>query len=474
MTHSLKPMPWTTAKIIEATNGELLSGETDCIFSGVSIDSRKILPSELFIAIKGDVHDGHGFVKDVIKQGVRGIIISKDKAGDLFRSEWQKKGIVCVTVNNTTGSLGDLAAFIRKHLHVLVVAITGSNGKTTTKDMTAGVISRRFCTLSTSGNFNNEIGVPLTLLRLNRSHQWAVLELGMNHPGEIARLSEICKPDIGVITNIGPAHLEGLGSIEGVMHAKGELLEKIKSNGTAILNGDDPRILSLSKKTLRKVFLFGLSKNADVRAHSIKEKGAETFFTLALPGESVSVNLKAPGLFMVSNALAAAAVGHLAGLSAREIKSGLENFKPAGGRMNIVKTNRGFVVVDDTYNANPVSMEAAITTFKSLKGDKKGALVAGDMLELGKQSESMHKKIGLLSARSKIARLYATGNFAEAVTAGAKSEGLDNGDTFTGLPDEILDDLINWIGPKDWVLVKGSRSMGMEKIVKGLIDWGNS
>ena len=389
----------------------------------------------------------------------------------LWYMEWQRKGVACVTVSNTTKALGDLAAFNRKRTDVSIVAITGSNGKTSTRKMTAGVVARRFCTLSTRGNLNNEIGLPLTLLDLNLDHQWAVVELGMNRPGEIRRLAEICSPDVGVITNIGPAHLEGLGSLDAVMKAKGELLEKINPVGTAALNADDHRLLQLADYTSVNVLLFGLSEKAVIRALSIREKDEGLSFILALPEEKISVDLKTPASFMVSNALAAAAVGYLLGLTAKEIKDGLEDFKPVKGRMNILKTRKRIHIIDDTYNANPGSMAAAIKTLKTLKGNNRGILVVGDMLELGEHAESLHRKIGSISARSDIARLYVAGQFAETLAAGAKDADMDSSDIFTGTKEEILENITCWLGPGDWVLVKGSRGMAMESIVEGLLAW---
>ena len=462
------PIPWSTAEVIEATNGELISGNTGSSFAGISIDSRRISAGDIFVAIKGNVYDGHSFAGHVIEHGIRGIIINKDKADNLLPfTKQQEENIVCVAVNDTTKALGDLASFNRKRSNVSVVAITGSNGKTTTKDMTAAVASRKYCTLSTEGNFNNEIGLPLTLLRLNPDHKWAVLELGMNSPGEIGRLADICSPDIGVITNISHAHLKGLGSINGIMHAKGELLEKIKPGGKAVLNADDPRVLQLADKTTQDVLLFGLSKKAVVRAVSVKEREHGISFTLMLPAESISIDLRVPGKFMVSNALAAAAVGYLLGENPMEIKAGLENFMPAHGRMNILMS-RGIHIIDDTYNANPESMKAAIMTLKSLKGNNRGVLVAGDMLELGEYAESMHKMIGSFAAASDIAKLDITGEFAEAVAKGAKDEDAGFKDIFIGSKEEILKDLTDWLRPGDWVLVKGSRTMGMENIIEGL------
>ena len=212
--------------MLAATGGNLLCGDRRQVFAGISIDSRSIADGSLFVAIRGQVHDGHRFIPEVVAEGVRGIIVDGSKVETLALDDLKRQGIVVIAVKETTRALGDLAGFNRKRAGVSVVAITGSNGKTSTKELTAAVVSRRYRTLSTSGNLNNEIGMPLTLLKLEPLHQWAVLELGINHPGEIRRLAEICRPDMGIITNIGSAHLEGLGSIDGVMRAKGELLEK--------------------------------------------------------------------------------------------------------------------------------------------------------------------------------------------------------------------------------------------------------
>jgi MurE/MurF fusion protein len=468
------PIPWTTAEILEATGGNLLSGDLEHSFSGIFIDSRSISLDKLFVAIKGNIHDGHSFTGDVIKHGVRGLLIDRTKTHTLPGEDSMKNGIVCVTVNDTIKALGDLAAFHRKRSSAAVVAITGSNGKTSTRKMTAAVVSRRFSTLSTCGNLNNHIGLPLTLLNLDGDHKWAVLELGMNHPGEIKRLGEICSPDIGVITNIGPAHLEGLGSLDAVMHAKGELLEGITPDGTAVLNADDPRVLHLAQYTSRKVLFFGRSKDARIRALSVKGTETGLCFDLALPEERIPVNLKTPAVFMISNALAAAAVGYLLGLTAGEIKDGLENFKPVTGRMNILKTGRRITIIDDTYNANPDSMKAAINTLRSLKGNHTGILVAGDMLELGEHAESMHRDIGQIAAGSDIAKLYITGEFARTVALGAMDKDMNPLDIFTGTKEQILEDIKYRLGSGDWVLVKGSRGMAMETIVQELLDWANN
>ncbi|MCP4367950.1 MAG: UDP-N-acetylmuramoyl-L-alanyl-D-glutamate--2,6-diaminopimelate ligase [Deltaproteobacteria bacterium] len=461
---------WKTADILKSTGGKLIYGDLNDKFSGISIDSRSISPGDVYVAIKGEIHDGHSFAEDVIRQGISGLVIDEAKAKDLPLTKWKEKEIVCITVNNTTKAFGDLASFHRKRSNASVVAITGSNGKTTTREMTAAVVRQCFATLSSRGNFNNEIGLPLTLLKLNHGHKWAVVEVGMNAPGEIARLGEICRPDIGVITNIGPAHLEGVGSIEGVMCEKGKLLDKIKAGGTAVLNSDDRRILHLAGKTSADIIFYGISDEATIRAKTIIEKDLSISFTLVLPNEEISIDLKIPGIFMVSNALAAAAVGYKLGLSAKEIKTGLEDFKPVGQRMNILHTDSGVNLIDDTYNANPGSMEAALKTLTALKKNNRGIFVAGDMFELGKHAKKMHEKIGVMAARSDISLLYATGEFSETVARSAESDGMKAENIHTGNKKEIINDLTKRLRANDWVLVKGSRGMGMEEVVKDLMS----
>ena len=275
-------MPWTAEEIIEATRGELLCGDLRRPFSGVSIDSRHISAEDVFVAITGEVHDGHEFTSKIIDQGVRGLVISRHKTNQMPIAAWKTNNIACIAVEDTTRALGDMAAFNRLRSNASVVAITGSNGKTTTRRMTTMVLDRQYDTLTAVGNFNNDIGLPLTLLGLSTDHQWAVLELGTNNPGEIARLAEICTPDIGVLTNIGPAHLEGLGSIEGVMQEKGDLLKSLGPNGKAILNADDPRVIQLASRTKAAVILYGLSREATIRAENVNETNHTISFTLIL------------------------------------------------------------------------------------------------------------------------------------------------------------------------------------------------
>ncbi len=468
-----KKEPWSTAQILKATGGKLLSGNPESVFSGISTDSRTISGEELFIAIRGENHDGHDFITDAADRGRKGLIISDSKAGEQICKEWKNRGIVCIRVEDTVQALGALAAFRRKQTGVSVLAITGSNGKTTTRLMTAAILSKYYHTLSTSGNFNNEIGLPLTLLRLEPGHEWAVVELGMNHPGEIGRLTAICLPDVGVITNIGPAHLEGLGSVDAVARAKGELLAGMSSDTVAVLNADDPACMKLAARCTQEIITFGLCEEAQVRALDVKRKGMEISFILEISPEMAEVCLHTPASFMVHDALAAAAAAYGAGLSAKKIAPGLSDFRPAERRMNVFQTQRGIRIIDDTYNANPGSMKAALATLSDLKGKNRGIAVLGDMLELGKQSESLHKEIGMFCADAGIDRLFLTGTRPEHTAAGAKERGMEQQNIFTGSREEIIGHLKEILEPGDWVLIKGSRGMKMEIIPDTLRDWAD-
>ena len=466
-------IPWTTAEIISATGGNLLSGRTGQRFAGVGIDSRQIAANALFVAIVGDVHDGHKFCEDVLRQGARGLIVAQDKAGDLPVDAWREEEITCVAVADTTKALGDLASFNRRRVGIKVVAITGSNGKTTTRKFTAAVVGQKYNTLATRGNLNNAIGLPLTLLRLKPDHQWAVLELGTNHPGEIAALAAICGPDIGVITNVAPAHLEGLGSLDGVMRAKGELLQGLKPGGQAVLNADDLRVRQLARECQAPVVLFGTGNDADVIAQNIRELPRGVGFDLAIDRERIEIGIQIPGRFMVTNALAAAAVGHLLGLSLESIKQGLEKVEAESGRMAIIRTNNDITIIDDAYNANPASMLAAFDSLNALRGNRRCALVLGDMLELGEEAATWHRKIGAAAAQSGAARLYFAGEFAILAAESARKNKMAAQNAFVGTRAEIISELKQWLCAGDWVLIKGSRGMQMDKIVAAIKEWAD-
>ena len=469
MNNTPNPIPWKTSDILDATDGDLVTGSGDGMFSGISIDSRSIAPGELFIAIVGEVHDGHTFANSVVKKGVRGVLVEKGKAEGLMLEDPAARGTVVVTVADTTRALGALAAFNRCRTPLTVIALTGSNGKTSTRTMLTHIVSRKYETLATMGNFNNEIGLPLTLLRLEKTHTLAVLELGMNRPGEIRRLAEICRPDIGIITNVAPAHLEGLGSIEGILRAKGELLEGLNTNGRTILNADDPHVASLAEDAPGEVLLFGLSDQAVVRASHVREQGHHLSFHLEVPGETIEVTLNTPGRFMISNALAAAAAGYLMEVPLPEIKTGLECFQPVSGRMRILKLANGICLIDDAYNANPSSVKAALDTLKQMGKQHSRVVVLGDMLELGNQSAALHRDIGQHAALGNPDRLYLTGDFAHDIAQGAQNNGMDAERIVVGSVQDICADLIARADSRDTILVKGSRGMRLERIVKELI-----
>lgn len=469
MANNISPIPWTPGRILEATGGELLCGNPAHRFAAVSIDSRTVSPDELFVAIKGENHDGHSFIESVMKMDIQGFVIENNNKKNLPMAKLEQSGVTCIAVENTTKGLGDLARFQKKSANVKLIAITGSNGKTSTRALTASVLEQRYKTLATSGNFNNEIGLPLTLLRLGHEHEWAVVELGMNAPGEIRRLGMICQPDMGIITNIGEAHLEGLGSLDNIAAAKGELIETIKPGGAAILNSDDPMLVKLAGKSRANIHFYGFSEKASVKAEAPVCINEKVSFDLITDSDAIPVELNTPGLFMISNALAAATAGKLAGISAEDIKKGLEQFKPVGGRMNITRSNKGVMVIDDTYNANPDSVMAAISTLKHLKGENRGIVVIGDMFELGSMADELHKKIGAFAAENDVEELYATGDLSSFVADGAQSCGMTDDSVFTGTKKEIISSLSQRLKESDWVLIKGSRSMAMEEIVQELL-----
>ena len=461
-------MDWSIKDILLATGGDLLSPGLDRTFSGISIDSRTIRSSEFFVAIPGERHDGHRFVDSVILSGVQGVLLEKGKFGRLPVDRWITSGVICIAVPDTVRALGDLARFQRDRLPVSVVAITGSNGKTSTRNLTQEVMRTRFRVLSTSGNFNNQIGLPLTLFQLTGDHEWAVLELGMNHPGEIDRLAEICRPRIGIITNIAPAHLLGLHSVDGVMAAKGELLSRLDTRGVAVMNLDDPRVAELARKAPCPVLGFGMDASALVRATDITSKADGTRFQLHLPEHTLNIFLPFPARFMVYNALAAAAAGYVAGLRPEEIRDGLANARPVPGRMNLIHTSRRIHIIDDTYNANPGSTEAAIRTLDFLAGGGRKFLVFGDMLELGEQAKDYHRQIGKIAGETGLSGLFLTGEFAGIVAAAARDAGMRPDSVRVGSKPALSEGLREILQPGDWVLVKGSRGMAMETVVQEL------
>lgn len=467
----MTPYAWTTAQVLTATGGSLISGTAEMVFAGIGIDSRTIGPTHLFVAIAGASHDGHRFVGEVLDRGVQGLVVAASRVADMPMDRIAAGGVACVAVDDTTRALGALARFNRNRGSLKVLAVTGSNGKTSTRMFMDLVIQNTYATLSTAGNLNNHIGVPLTLFRLAPAHQVALLELGMNHAGEIGRLGRICEPDVGVITNVGPAHLEGLGSLDNVARAKGELLQAIRPGGTALLNADDPRVAALAGSTDHPVVYFGCDRRAQIRADDIRLTDAGIAFSLVTPSGAIAVTLATPARVMVSNALAAAAAGEVLGVPLALIQAGLESFYPQAGRMGIRLPGRDICVLDDTYNANPSSMAAAIETLARMQANRRTLAVLGDMLELGRQSAALHRETGRAVADARIDQLLVTGRFASAVAEGAMERKMAAERIFTGTKPALVERLKRLLRPGDLILVKGSRGMAMEEVVAAMGRW---
>ncbi len=461
--------PWTGQDLLDATGGQRICGDPGLGFSGIGIDSRTLGTEQVFVAIQGEIHDGHRFAPQVVAAGARGLIVARDRLDALPTGAWSRTGVFCLAVDDTLAALGRLARFHRDRHPARVAAITGSNGKTTTRALTAAVLARRYPVVSTRGNFNNAVGLPLSLFALTPAHRWAVFEIGMNRPGEIDRLAWICRPDLGVITNIGPAHLEGLGSLEAVRDAKGELLDRLGPGGLAVLNADDPLVMQLAARASAPPLLFGTSAKATVRAEKIAIATGGLHFELVLPGQRTAVCLPMAAPFMVANALAAAAVGWHAGLEIEEIGAALESFQPVPGRMVRLETGRGVALIDDTYNANPASVAAAIGALEAQRREQgRTALVLGDMRELGPAAGALHRRTGEQAAAAGIDRLWITGEMAAEVAAGAREAGMPPHRITVAGKNEIVTDLDQWLAPGDLVLVKGSRAMAMETVVAAL------
>jgi UDP-N-acetylmuramoyl-tripeptide--D-alanyl-D-alanine ligase len=448
---------FTYAELIQSTCGTG-SGILDGLVSGVSTDSRTATDKDVFIALKGERFDGHDFVHAVAERGIRAFIVGKTW---LSRNDAPQNCCV-IAVADTLRALGDLAAFHRSRFSLPVIGVTGSNGKTTTKEMLASILADRGAGLKTVGNLNNLIGLPKMLLQLNAEQKWAVLEMGMSELGEIDRLAEIARPDIGVITNALPAHLETLGNVEAVARAKGELFLRLGKSGTAIFNADDPLIsVCPSPKGVGRIS-FGLG-NADVRAENIRNlsKTGQSF-DLCLPGCELPVTLRAFGVHNVYNALAASAAAFVLGMDSAQIRAGLESFLPFDKRFSLEELD-GIVLIDDSYNANPGSMKAALLTLRDIKEECRAVAVLGDMLELGDSSVAAHEETGRLAA-SCVERLLVIGEMAEVVARGAMKGGLAPDKVFRARDHgELSDHLLKTIENGDFVLVKGSRGMKMEK-----------
>lgn len=440
-----------------ATQLGLPAPQRNVSFEGISIDSRTLIPGNLFIAIKGDNFDGHDFLSEAEKKGAAAALVSHEVNASLPQ----------LIVDDTLIAFGHIAAHWRNQFSCPVIGVTGSNGKTTLKNMLAAIL-RAACNnqpnavLATEGNLNNNIGLPLNLIRLNTQHQYAVLEMGMNHFGEIAYLTKLAKPSVAIITNAGAAHLEGVKDIAGVARAKGEIFLGLDANGTAILNHDDA-YFNYWRECIgeRKYLTFGLEQSADITANT----ASLPTIIIKTPQGQLTVDMPLLGQHNVMNALAATAAAMALQIDLTAIKQGLENMHPAPGRMKQYHLANKITVIDDTYNANPLSLQAAVNTLAMLRGKK--ILVLGDMKELGSEAKALHFLAGKNSCAAGIDLLFTLGELSAATAEGFGS----NAHSFTDR-DQLVAALLPHLTDTTTVLIKGSRSMQMEKVVAKLIPAG--
>lgn len=435
----------------DCMNG-VLHGE-DRPFNGISTDTRSIRDGELFFALQGPNFDGRDYVAKAKANGAAGAVVNSLVADDIAQ----------ITVDDAKLALGRFGAAWRNSKNARVIGITGSNGKTTLKELVAACLGSQAPTLATQGNLNNDIGMPLMLARINDEHEYAVLEMGASRAGEIAYLASLANPDVVVITNAAAAHLEGFGSLQGVAHAKGEILQADTRPSFAVLNADDNYYgywvsLALDVETLS----FGFAAKADVRADEIEVSASGSQFNLHLPSTSLPVSLPLPGVHNVLNACAAAAVATVLKIDGKEIKSALESVGPVAGRLQPLVGINGCALFDDSYNSNPLSAKAAADFLASLDGES--WLVLGDMKELGEDAKDLHREVGASARASGVDRLFALGDLSQHCVDGF-------GDGANWYPD--IDALITDVGQASAstnVLVKGSRSMRMERVVGALRD----
>jgi len=455
-------------EILKATGGAPLRGGRGWSCRGVSTDTRTLTAGNLFIALAGENFDGHGCLKKAAERGAAGLLIRADAAEKLAAAPEE---VPAIGVLDTLRALGDIAGDWRRRFPVPLVAITGSSGKTTTKEMVATITARVRNILKSEGNLNNRIGLPLTLLKLREEHELVIVEMGTNSPGEIATLAAIAAPDVGLITNIGPAHLEGLGSLEAIREEKGSLFEIMAGRGTAILNHDDPAIGLLAGRWRGKGITFGLGPGAEVTGRRIEPAGPEGVrFNLVIDGIGAPVFLAAAGEHNVINALAAAAASWALGLDRHEIAAGLAAFRPVPGRTEIRRLGNGAFLMIDAYNANPASVREALKTLQGLRGSGGAIAILGDMLELGEQSEALHQEIGTLLADANIHDLFLKGSLTKALAAGAIRRGFPaERITFFEDPEKVVSSLRSRLKKGDWILIKGSRKMNMEAVAEKII-----
>ncbi len=433
------------------------NGNRDAIVTNLSTDSRTVQPGDLFVALRGENFDGHKFIPQAVERGATGAIVEKKWSGKASPE------FSLLRVADTLLAYQRVAAQYRRSLGLKVVAITGSNGKTSTKDFTASVLGNRFRVTKTEGNLNNHVGLPRTMLEATGRDQIAVWEIGMNHPGEIAHLAELAQPDVAIITNIGIAHIEFMGTREAIAQEKGELAAVLPENGTLILNRSDEFADTLARRTSARVIFAGID-GGDVQAREIVQTAEGAEFTVFEGAHRCHAVLPVPGLHMVQNALLAIAAGRVFDLSLEECATGLAAAPVTEARLQI-KQIGGVQFIDDSYNANPDSMKAALRTLAELETDGQRIAILGQMAELGTESTRGHREVGEVAASLGINCLVSLGKDASEITAAARAAGLENSRTLASA-EEVADLLCETVHPGDLVLVKGSRAARTERVLE--------
>ena len=439
-----------------ARAADILSGSlvgADAEFIGVSSDTRTLQPHELFFALQGPNHDGHAFVVEAAQRGAAGAVLARAV----------QTSLPCITVRDTRLALGALAAYWRSQFNIPVLAVTGSNGKTTVKEMVAAIMAQSARGCTTLGNLNNDIGVPLTLLRLRADDRYAVVELGMNRRGEIAYLAHIARPTIAVITNAAAAHLAGVGTVEDVAREKGTLFAALGAEGTAVINADDPHAgLWRRLAEPRRCLTFALHERADVTADYRMDRTGSAILIKTAQGD-IAMRLPLPGVHNVSNALAATATTLAVGIDLERVKSGLEKLRAVAGRLELKGGVNGAVIIDDTYNANPASLAAGIAVLRDYPGET--VLVLGDMAELGEAAPEIHRRAGKLAKDLGVRRLFALGELSRLAV-----ESFGKGAKHFPSRQALVEDLLERLNADTTVLVKGSRVMHLEEVVRAIVD----
>ncbi len=447
--------------LCKAVEGELINGDGKAVISGVSTDSRTTNPGQVYFALQGEKHDGHNFARQAFSRGAAIAVV--EKVINVFSNQ------PLIMVNDTTRALQLFAKAYRSRFNIPVIAVTGSVGKTTTKEILAQCLADAFTTLKTKGNFNNDIGLPLTLLSLQESHQIAVVELGMRASGEIKRLAELAMPTAAIITNVEPVHLETLHTLENIARAKCEVLSVLSNKDFAVINGDSEVLLQAAQEYDCVKYTFGFNEFCDFRILNVTLNHNTMEIKANFYGQEEVILFPLPAAKLAPNVIAAAAVCFLTGLELQKIKASLKNYKTSGNRLNIINLNAGGFLINDTYNANPVSMCAALEVGSELHQKGKFIAILGDMLELGDYEKEGHLLVGRKAAETETDLLITIGDRSVIIAEGAKLAGMSADKIFSFTDKEAATTFIRQeVNQQDTILVKASRGMELETIIQKL------